>query len=87
MPKNNNDIDSKFQPSDNKTTGIRIAEARKSKNLTQQELADQLGITRELLCNYELSRNRIFAEMIYRIAVTLEVSADSLLGLEEIEDS
>lgn len=39
------------------TVGSRIKEVRVSKNLTQQAFADQIGISRGALANYEVDRN------------------------------
>ncbi len=72
---------------DDKTIGERISETRKSRGLTQQELAEKIGITRDLLCSYEIGRARIFGEMISKIALILEVSADKLLGIEDFKES
>lgn len=68
---------------DNKTIGERIAIARKEKELTQLQLSEKIGITRDLLCSYEIGRTRIYGEMIARIAFILEVSADYILGLKK----
>lgn len=70
---------------DDKTVGERISAARKKRGLTQQELADKVGITRVLLSDYETSRVRIFDEMLTRISLSIGVSADYLLGLKEIQ--
>lgn len=72
---------------DDKTIGERIIEARKLKALTQEQLALKTGINRSTLADYELDRSRIFSDILLRIAIALEVSTDSLLGLEKIEDS
>ena len=72
---------------DDKTIGERISEIRKAKGLTQQELAEKVGITRDLLCSYEIGRARIFGEMISQIAQVLGVSSDKILGIEDIEET
>ena len=86
MPKAINKDLIHIQLSDDKTIGERISEIRKIKGLTQLELADKVGITRDLLCSYEIGRARIFGEMITKIAVILEVSSDKLLGLEKADE-
>ena len=58
-----------------------ISRIRKSRGLTQEQLAKKIGIKRVLLSNYEIGRLRIYDEMIKRIALILEVSADKLLGI------
>ncbi len=67
---------------DGKTIGERIAELRKERGLTQEQLSQKLGITRVTLADYERGRSRIYDEMIVRIALALGVSTDSLLGFE-----
>jgi len=66
----------------NETIGQRIAIVRKAKKLSQQKLADMIGITRELVSGYERGKVRIFGDLVARFAIVLEVSADELLGLK-----
>jgi transcriptional regulator with XRE-family HTH domain len=56
---------------------------RKLRGLTQKQLADKVGITRDMLASYELGRARLDDELVVRLAVALGVSADALLGLAE----
>src|SRR3972149_6839596 len=63
--------------------GKRIAYFRKKRGLTQQELADKIGIDRTVIANYELSRARIYDEIIARLAVALKISADVILGIKD----
>lgn len=72
---------------DDKDIGKNIAEIRKRQGLTQLELSEKLGITRTLLSNYEIGRNRIHAGMLYKLAVNLKVSTDTLLLLEKDDSS
>lgn len=72
---------------DSKTIGERLLEVRKNKELTQLQLSKKIGIERRLLSEYETGRVNISGEMVTRFAIALEVSTDSLLGLEKIEDS
>lgn len=71
----------------NESIGQRIARIRKARELTQKELAEKIGITRSLVSNYEISRIRLYDEMVTRFAIALEVSADEILGLKEFEAS
>lgn len=64
------------------TVGQRIARIRKQKGITQQQLADKIGITQTLISDYETGRVRLFDEMVIRIALALTVSTDTLLGLK-----
>jgi len=65
------------------TIGQRIAYYRKKKGLTQKELSDKVGIERSLITNYEIGRVRIYDDMIIKIAIALNISSDSLLGLKD----
>ena len=64
------------------TLGHRIARLRKKKGYTQADLADKIGIIRELISNYERERIRPNYEMIIRLAIALEVTTDELLGVK-----
>lgn len=86
MPKRIQNELSKIKYSNDETVGQRITEIRKIRGYTQVELAGKIGITRDLLSSYELSRVRIYDEMIYRLALVLEVSTDRLLGFEKREE-
>ncbi|MBN2617539.1 MAG: helix-turn-helix transcriptional regulator [Spirochaetales bacterium] len=68
---------------DDKTVGQRIAEIRKQRGLTQQDLAEKIGISRVTLADYERGRSRIYDEMIIRIAMALNITTDQLLGFEK----
>lgn len=63
-----------------KALGARIASARKAQNLTQQQLADLIGIAQQTLAHYE-SGDRCFpASMLPRLAEKLDATVDELLG-------
>lgn len=65
--------------------GARLKELRlKSKYVSQDELADAVGIARQTLGNYENNSRNPDSEVIKRLAKTLEVSADYLLGLSHV---
>lgn len=49
-------------------------------------LAEEIGIIQSLVSNYESGRLRLHAEMLTRIALPLEVSADELLGLKKSKE-
>jgi len=65
------------------TIGQRITHIRKQQGITQQQLADKIGITQTLISDYETGRVRLFDEMVIRIALALNVSTDTLLGLKK----
>jgi transcriptional regulator with XRE-family HTH domain len=62
-----------------KELGGRIAKARKERGMTQQALADQLGIAQQTLAHYEVARARIAASLLPRVAELLDLSLDELL--------
>ena len=62
--------------------GERIAAMRKARGLTQNELAERIGIIQSLISDYESGRRRLYAEMLIRIAQALNASVDELLGLK-----
>lgn len=63
--------------------GRRIAEARTAANVTQQELADKLFISRDLVSKWEQGRRRPDHGMIERIAEALNVKPDSIITRSE----
>jgi transcriptional regulator with XRE-family HTH domain len=63
-----------------KGLGSRIAQARKDHNLTQQQVADQLGIAQQTLAHYEGGRLRLPASMLPMLAQMLGLTVDELLG-------
>jgi len=56
-----------------------LAELRKQRNLTQQALADRVGIHVVQLRRYEAGSSQPTLEVIRKLAVALSVSADVLL--------
>jgi len=61
--------------------GLRISKLRKLNGLTQNELAEKMGIERTAIANYETGRLRIYDKMLKRFAIALNVTADELLGI------
>lgn len=61
--------------------GTRIAAARKAQNLTQQEIADQLGVAQQTYAQWETGRARIQVDTLPRLAQHLHVTLDELVGL------
>lgn len=62
-----------------KEMGARIAQARKERGLTQQALADALGISQQTLAHYEVGRVGVGAPMLPRMAELLDLSFDEIL--------
>jgi transcriptional regulator with XRE-family HTH domain len=63
-----------------KALGGRIAQARKDQGITQQQMADQLGIAQQTLAHYEVGRLRVPASMLPTLAQLLTLSLDELMG-------
>lgn len=63
-----------------KELGARVAQARKDQELTQQQLAEQLGIAQQTLAHYEVGRLRIPASMLPTLAQMLGLTTEELLG-------
>lgn len=61
--------------------GRRLAKIRKSRGLTQVQLAERVGINQYLVSDYETGRLHLSDEMIIRLATALDTSADAILGL------
>ena len=60
--------------------GERIANARKAHGLTQQQLAEALGIAQQTLAHYEGGRSRLPVSMLPAISQLLMLSFDELMG-------
>ena len=65
--------------------GSRLASARKKVNLTQEQVAQRLGVSRQAVSRWESDTACPETEKIVRLARLLEVSCDWLLR-EEITD-
>ena len=64
--------------------GKNIKELRTRKNLTQDELAETLFVTRQTISNYETGRSRPDVEMLAKIAEALDTDANTVIyGLPE----
>lgn len=59
--------------------GKNIKTLRTKKNMTQDELAEKLFVTRQTVSNYETGRSRPDVEMLARIAEVLETDANAVL--------
>lgn len=59
--------------------GQRIQWRRKQLGLTQEEVAEQTGLTRNFLASVERGARGLAAESIKRISTTLQISTDFIL--------
>lgn len=64
--------------------GEKIKTARKAQKITQQAMADRLGVHRSTIANYEIERRRPSVEEIKEIAKILMVDVNYLLEGEEV---
>ena len=69
-----------------KTINLRIAELRKRRNITQQELADMLGISFQTVSKWENSNGMPDITLLPMIAEYFNVTVDQLLGLTPLAD-
>jgi transcriptional regulator with XRE-family HTH domain len=66
-----------------KALGARVASTRKAQNLTQQQMADRLGIPQQTYAQYETGRARFPASMLPKLAQNLSLTLDELMGQNE----
>lgn len=59
---------------------IKLKEARKKREFTQEEVAKELGISRTNITNYETGRTEPDIETLCRLIELYNISADWLLG-------
>lgn len=64
----------------------RLKELRKEHSITQQELADKIGIVRTAITNYETGRTIPDSETLSLIAKILNTTTDYLLGNSDIRN-
>ncbi len=62
--------------------GKRIRECRIRQGLTQQQLAENLGITQKTVSKYETEFLDLSTEMLIRISKYFKESSDYILGME-----
>lgn len=71
---------------DLKKLGINIRKERKRKNITQEELSSNIGISRNYLSLIETGKRSVTLEILVKIADELECTTDKLLvGNQQFE--
>ncbi len=65
--------------------GERLKALRKRRNLSQDQLAQRLGITKGMVSSYETSMRMPSYTILIKLARTFNVSTDYLLGIESKE--
>ena len=63
--------------------GARLAQERRSQNLTQEQLAEKLGVTRQAVSRWESDSTYPETDKILRMAAIFGVSCDYLLGVSD----
>ena len=63
-------------------TGKNLQSIRKRRGLTQRELGDKIGLTREAVAAYEAGRSQLMVTTLMDMAVVLQVSVNEILRLE-----
>ena len=61
--------------------GARVAQERRKQNLTQEQLAEKLGVTRQAVSRWESDTAYPETDKIVRMAAIFSVSCDYLLGV------
>ncbi len=62
--------------------GNKLRQLRKARNLTQQQLAVQIGVNKAMISFYELGDRIPSPEILRKLAFTLHTTTDYLLGIE-----
>ena len=62
--------------------GSNLKKLRSQEGLTQQQLADKLGVTKSVISYYELQERCPSPEVLIKLSSIFHVSTDFLLGLD-----
>ena len=68
---------------DMKKVGLRIKQLRKAGGLSQLDLAHKIGVAQNTLAQYENGTSRVSVEVLFKLALELEESADFFLCLKD----
>jgi transcriptional regulator with XRE-family HTH domain len=63
--------------------GVRVARYRKRKEMSQGALGEKCGVSQVHIADIEHGRRQPSIELLKKLCVALEVSADQLLGLDD----
>lgn len=63
----------------------RIKELRKDRGMVQNVLADEIGVTQQMLSNYERDIMCVKADALIKLAKHFNVTTDYLLGISEVK--
>lgn len=62
--------------------GNRLRKLRKDRKLTQQQLAELIGVKNSVISFYEVGERIPSPDILRKLAIALHVTADYLLGIE-----
>lgn len=62
--------------------GTKLKELRKQSGLTQQQLAELIGVTKSVISFYELKERAPSPDILTKLSYIFHVSTDYLLGIE-----
>lgn len=65
--------------------GQRVATARLQRGLTQQQLADTIGVSQRMVDYYERRAANVKTEVVVKLAKALQISSDELLGIKPVK--
>ena len=65
--------------------GANLKKLRLEEGLTQQQLADRIGVTKSVVSYYELQERYPSPEILAKLSFIFHVSTDYLLGIEKKE--
>ena len=66
--------------------GKKLANLRKSKGLTQQQLGDKIGVSKRVIAYYEGETKYPPAHLIVPLSKALSITADELLGIKKTKN-
>lgn len=66
--------------------GERLREERIAQNLTQEDMAKKLGITRQAYGNYETGKRDVDSQTLVSLVKILNISSDYLLGISDFKN-
>ncbi|TCT15655.1 helix-turn-helix protein [Natranaerovirga pectinivora] len=64
----------------------RLKHLRESKNMTQVRLGIELGVSQETISGYEINKATPPADMLVKLADSLDTSVDYLLGRTDVKE-
>lgn len=62
-----------------KDIGVRINKRRKHLNMTQEQVAEKMGVSIQMISNLELGKKAIRPENLIKISSVLDISCDYIL--------